>query len=751
LLTSIYFATTSSEHAFCAKEDRFSWELDKIIKNSFELLKKGESLSPQKVGLPNNIDLFTYFTMASHLLMHQFADRFKDPEDEMGWVGFFKKQSEIAHYIAMECYPKNALTYDDVRTFSKLVHNDLVYGLKVRKLNDVSVNEEHNKKLTQLLEKLYSSGPYDKYENYTHTLVRDKYNPYHHLIIAIINYELNGDLENTINSFLRIDKLRPKSLYVYSCIANLFETLSWGLYKDTSRQIKDGMVETGYNNVEEVLWANQPNEIYKSIQIVKDNFPFLQKLSSIKCTDLLVKNYNTLTKTERKKLSELKKNLSETLQEIVQLFYKEIAKETLDKGFFKEKKFCNSKNEVYEIKNPLLRETFIIKKSKKDNTNLKSEKDIIAHYKKNKNLNLADIIDFRLQNNEQYLLLKRKQGVTMLDCLALLKDVKKSIKTTHEKNYRKYLSRALTFLNKEEYTCFNASLFDLKEWFNAYMSLEVDLSDTKLIQFIVDKEIESGNKMFNHIFRIYGKNLSSKDFFLYHIDVVQSILIQSCLKHLAELNSDIPKELIKKEFIKGDYKKEALDVFTSFEPNLNKKFSIDFKTRFLKNYESIDNVLATAPKFLYKDAYLNNWIITTPDYITSLDFERCTIAPVQLDLAFLLDFDQFIEEKEKYYFLDYYIDYFNQINLNKSLIPDKKEFKRVFDYACVHRNLLTFRSYNRFIKEGDNREKTAEYRRVSLNNSIKALQKLISYEKDNISELKSLCNDLENVYHKIYK
>lgn len=547
----------------------------------------------------------------------------------------------------------------------------------------------------------------------------------------------------------------PDLVYIYNKTANFIEGFSDYISEKFIKFYNQKDTDFTKSYAKECL-----NQDFDILQKLKATFPFLpdQFFTEEKDIEILKKDPNSLSESGLERRIVAANRLKSDLGKVCQCFYQEIVKEVSSSNVFIKKKFGMSKNEVYEIDDPFLNETLIIKKSK-DN-NLKSEKEIIDHYKfysseiarwlclciavntpvpiKAKrelqrslgeffNIDLVEVINFETYKNEQYLFLKRKKGLNFLEYLENLKKIQETIMTA--KDFQISLDKSLKILD----------------------------------------EFPNNFRYLKSIFKNAKNQNKNKEYKIRLLEIIKTDIIvnfQYCLKSLANLNACIPTDLIDKEFTNGGYKEEIQNVILGFEKDLGKKFSEQFKDEFLKNYEVIDLVLSSAQKSLYKDAYLKNWIIDDSKLfdkknqdvelnskIIPIDFERCAIAPVQIDLAFLLDFGNFIEDKEKDELIDYYIRCANRFKGkdDPNLIFDIKKFKRVFDYACVHRNLLTFRSYSRFIEEGDNSKEAKDYKKISLENSIKALQKLISHEKNNIDKLESFCKNLENVYRKIYR
>lgn len=721
--------------------------IEHIILNSLGLMKKEESLLPKKIGLDEKIDLFTYFTILSYTLNKYERET---------------HTAKTAHYIAMACYHQG---YQGIKhlcelkkTFlnKKLIKLSEKLKLKYRK-RIVEEFEERFRNLNSKKEKKLAFKEIDRlcvkevleseefeqfaineavkiYEEISDNKIfcgmgRGAFDPTWFLENAAIGHLGIGSIQDSIKSCLDANKIIPNSIYVYSVIVDLLEEFF-------NKSFRNNIHSHSLSTREYVL------------QRLSREFSFLSEPLPVEDKGLLIEDPKNLSKLELKQRLNLIDKLKKESWIICESFYKEVTKEISVWDIFKKKQLGISKNEVCELDNPFLNKLLVIKKSKKDDSNLESEKEIIEYYKVKCDLDF-NIINFETQEDGKYLFLKRKKGLNFLKYLEIVKEIGKIMEDAQD--YQKILDRSSNFLshypNNFEYLKF---LFENPD--------------------NVNENVKGGGteRALSSFRKFYSKELGSKVFLSTLINLNFIHHFEHCLEELAKLNANIPKHLIKKEFMKRDYNKGIPSVLSSFEKDLNKKFSKRFRNKFLKNYDTIDSILSSAPKYLYKDSYLKNWIIIDSDMqfkkVIPIDFERCAIAPVQLDLAFLLDFGNFLDsfaysdytkgEDLKEQLIDYYIDKFNETSSIKdtsNMISDRKEFKRIFDYARVHRNLLTFNSYSKFIEKGDTSKEAMDYKRISLENSIRVLQKLIGYEKDNLYALKSLHKNLKKVYYKIYK
>lgn len=214
---------------------------------------------------------------------------------------------------------------------------------------------------------------------------------------------------------------------------------------------------------------------------------------------------------------------------------------------------------------------------------------------------------------------------------------------------------------------------------------------------------------------------------------------------LANIHANTPNNILKgNEKNEKNYQKD-LDSFCEVVNTITKGKLESISSQFKEDYACIIKRLAKAKKVIYKDAYLRNALIPSRLHseIQLIDFEKSCLAPAQLDLVQVLDFGNFLNDKHKEELMDTYLYTFNVLVENprnfynpSKIVKDKKEFKKIFDYACVHRNIMHFRSQSKLLGQGDNSPQTKLYRKASLRNSIKALDKILDYENKRVVEIR---------------
>ncbi len=369
------------------------------------------------------------------------------------------------------------------------------------------------------------------------------------------------------------------------------------------------------------------------------------------------------------------RNLSIRYRYIADNLMKKVIEKILKERYDDFTKVFESTNDVYEFSDKLLNPFFIIKKYRKKEGFILENK-LINYYKRYKDLLLPNII------------------------------------------YRSNKDRILVFFRGDYRTNFLTALenvYGIKEDVENIRKLKSKLAETE----------------FNNLYWSIGG------------------AFENLVRLLARIHANTPYNLLKgNKKLEKDYKEER----DSFCEVVNKLTNNRLNTKiaqFKKDYDLVIKHLARTQKVIYKDAYLKNALLryklphgSSSDLIQIIDFEKSCLAPAQLDLAQVLDFGSFLNDKHKEALIDIYLHDFNTLvgkpwNFYnpKKIIKDKKQFKKIFDYACVHRNIMHFRSQSKLLRQGDNSPQTKMYQRVSLENSIQALNRILDYENKRRKEV----------------
>lgn len=362
------------------------------------------------------------------------------------------------------------------------------------------------------------------------------------------------------------------------------------------------------------------------------------------------------------------KNLSTKYKHISNSLMKEVIKKILKERHTDFIKIFESTNDVYEFSDELLNPFFIIKKYKKKEGFI-LENELINYYKHCKDLILPSII------------------------------------------YRSNKEHILVFFREDYRTDFLTSLEDV---------------------YGVKEDVENIKKL--------KTTLTEAEFNNLHWSVRGAF--ESLIRLLAKIHANTPYDILEgNKKLEKNYKEE-LDSFCEVVNKLTNDKLNPETNQFKKDYSLIIKRLVRVRKVIYKDAYLKNALLRyrlphkdSLDLIQIIDFEKSCLAPAQLDLVQVLDFGNFLNDKRKEDLINIYLHDFNVLvgkpwNFYnpKRIVKDKKRFKKVFDYACVHRNIMHFRSQSKLLNQGDNSPQTKLYQKLSLENSIHALNRILDYE-----------------------
>lgn len=393
-----------------------------------------------------------------------------------------------------------------------------------------------------------------------------------------------------------------------------------------------------------------------------------------------------------KKKNTNQKNLSTKYKHITKNLMGETIKKILKERCNDFKKVFESTNDVYEFSDKLLSPLFIIKKYGK-NEGFVLERKLINHYKRDKNLKLPEII--YNSNKEGIIVFSKEPKRDFLTLLENIYEIKKYIEKIKEPINSGFFSRKL---------------------------------DKKQLHPGIFYCISSEPKEYSKTDLQYQSDYWIKGSF--------RLLIEA----IARLHANTPYTALKEnEKTEIDYQNDLASFCERIDKLTNGKLKNDI-SQFKEDYRLIIRHLANTQKVLYKDMYLKNelWDVTWGERNLNetqiIDFEKCGLAPAQLDLAQILDFGNFLNNEEKEELIDSYIEKFNLLvekpwlfyNPSK-IIKNREKFKSIFDYACVHRNLLHFRSQSKLLEKGDNSPQTKLYQKISLENSIKALNKMLNH------------------------
>lgn len=123
------------------------------------------------------------------------------------------------------------------------------------------------------------------------------------------------------------------------------------------------------------------------------------------------------------------------------------------------------------------------------------------------------------------------------------------------------------------------------------------------------------------------------------------VVVERVLLSLAELHSKISKDLPK------------LSIVENLESKLkNKNLDLPLKIAqgILDNYSLVADLINSVDYWVYnKDAHPENWIIS--DKVTAIDFEATHLVPFTFDLANLLDYETFFDDKKIKEYISHYI------------------------------------------------------------------------------------------------